>query len=301
MFKSGYIAILGAPNSGKSTLLNKILNDKISAVSVKPQTTRKRLKGIYTSQSTQMIFLDTPGIHAMDRELNRFMMHEVDNAVREADILCYLMGLDRPLSPLLLEMSRLYQTKYREKMSFVALNKIDVTLKEQRLTRMEVQKNFPRYPILPLSARTGEGIESLLKFLEQALPEGPQYYPPDDEGDVSLTDASLREIASEIVREKIMELTFEEIPYSVAVDVVSFKEEADITRISMTVVVEHESQKGMVIGKGGRMLKEIGTRARIDIETFLKAKVFLELHVKVDKNWTRNPARLAKYGYRFQN
>lgn len=297
MFKSGYIAILGAPNSGKSTLLNKILDNKIAAVTFRPQTTRKRLKGIHTSQSAQMIFLDTPGIHIINRELNRFMRHEVESAVREADILCYLIGLDRPLSPLLLEMSDATHTKYPEKRRLVALNKIDLGMKERQLNARQVKKSFPECPLVPLSARTGKGVDQLVKSIEKALPEGPQYYPADEQGGISITDASLREIAAEIVREKIMELTFEEIPYSVAIEVQSFKETAEITRISMTVVVEHESQKGMVIGKGGRMMKEIGTRGRKDIEALLGGRVFLELRVKVDKNWTKNAAKMARYGY----
>lgn len=289
MFRSGYIAILGAPNAGKSTLLNAILGEKIAAVTNKPQTTRRRLVGIHTEKDFQMIFLDIPGAHESEKSLNQFMMTEVSQALRDADILVCLLSLDMNLSSQVASLARDFG---KNKPVLVVINKSDLPDEKRVLSPVNVERTFTGFPIFSISALTREGVEPLLEKLAKLLPEGPVYYPGDD-----LTDSHLRDLAAEMIREKATELTFEEIPYSLAVEIDTFKEEEKITRIQAILVVERDSQKGMVIGKGGTMIREIGTKARQDLERLMDTKVFLELKVKVDKNWTKNPDKLARYGY----
>ncbi|MBI2339775.1 MAG: GTPase Era [Deltaproteobacteria bacterium] len=314
MFKSGYIAILGAPNAGKSTLLNAILKEKIAPVTDKPQTTRKRLKGIYTTKVCQMIFLDTPGVHRSEKNLNRFMLREIDEAVRDADVLVYLFAVDQPETDEMIRLIGQIRQKFPQKKGLALVTKIDLPIEKHRLDVEALRREFSDMKGYPISALTGQGLDEVIQVLTEALPEGPALYPEDD-----LTDENLRDLAAEIIREKAMALMYEEIPYSLAVVVNEFKEpdhprplspslegrgegEGEhrdaITRIQADLIVEHDSQKGMVIGEGGRMIKNIGMNARKDIETLLGTKVFLELKVKVDKNWTKDPARLARYGYR---
>lgn len=292
MFKSGYIAILGVPNAGKSTLLNAILKEKIAPVTDKPQTTRKRLKGIYTTDVCQMIFLDTPGIHHSEKNLNRFMRGEIDEAIRDADILVYLFAVDSADPTDMLDLIRRNRERYPDKKGIVIVTKIDLPIERHHLDVNVLQQELSDLKGYPVSALTRAGLDEMIQALTDLLPEGPAFYPEDD-----LTDENLRDIAAEIIREKAMTFLHEEIPYSLAVVVNEFKE-ADLTRIQADLIVEHDSQKGMVIGEGGRMIKNIGMNARKDIETLLGTKVFLELKVKVDKNWTKDPARLARYGYR---
>ncbi len=286
MFKSGYIAILGAPNSGKSTLLNAILKDKIAAVTDKPQTTRKRLKGIYTTDSCQMIFLDTPGIHYSEKKLNRFMMDEINQAIADADILCYLVSLDQPSFP---------KIKTLSKPSLLVINKSDLPEQARKTSREKLCRLFPDLPCVLISALQKTGIDNFLRMVEGLMNEGPRFYPEDE-----LTDASLREISAEIIREKVFESMHQEIPYATAVEIIHFKESADRHRIEALIIVEQESQKGMVIGKGGAMIKKIGSSARVDLEKLVGTKVFLDLKVKVDKNWTKNQGKLDHYGYKLQ-
>lgn len=292
MFKSGYIAILGAPNVGKSTLLNTILKEKISIVTDKPQTTRAQQKGIYSTPTVQMVFIDTPGIHQSDKKLNQYMIGQIHEGIKDADLLCYLVSLDQTISQELKTVFQSNQKQFPDKKAFVVVNKIDLPAKEQKISLKQLIHEFSGRPFLTVSAMNGAGVEALLQTLEDNLQEGPLFYPEDQ-----LTDLNLRKLASEIIREKVMDLTFQEIPYSVAVEVVTFKEDPEITRIEANLIVEQDSQKGMVIGKKGGMIKEIGTRARQDLEKLIGTKVFLDLQVKVDKNWTKNPAKLARYGY----
>lgn len=291
--RSGYIAILGPPNAGKSTLLNRILKEKLSIVSDKPQTTRQRLIGIYNTPSCQMIFLDTPGIHQSEKLINRYMMDEVNQSVNSADILCYLYSADAPASSFFADLIRRNHKNNPGKKSVLAINKIDLAGDHQKNIE-DIASFFSGNEIFRISALKNTGVTKLTDKLESLLPEGPAYYPMDE-----FTDRNLRYLASEIIREKAMEATWHEIPYSIAVEIVDYREEPAITRITANIVVEHESQKGMVIGSGGRLIKEIGTKARLDIEK-LTGKVFLDLRVKVDKNWTKNPAKMARYGYLFK-
>ncbi|MDO8518605.1 MAG: GTPase Era [Deltaproteobacteria bacterium] len=271
--KSGFVAIIGPPNAGKSTLLNKILGEKLAAVTDKPQTTRSRFLGIYNTDDCQIIFLDTPGVHESEKKLNQFMKQEVEGALGGADVICLLFDATAP--DLLFDQFVNRLIKKHPSKNFISLvNKMDL-VKEGNL-----------------SAKTGYGVPELIAKIIALLPEGPAYYPTDE-----LTDKSLRYLVAEIIREKAMELTFQEIPYSLAVDIISFKEEEKIVSIEANLVVEQESQKGMVIGKGASLIKEIGIRSRKDIIKLIDNKCFLKLNVKVDKNWTKNPTRLNYYGY----
>lgn len=287
MFKSGYIAFLGAPNVGKSTLLNAILKEKLAIVTPKPQTTRKKLAGIYSTATCQMIFLDVPGVHESAKALNQTLHHEITRAVLDADVLAYMISVDTGAA----EIKKIFahnQKKYPQKKSILILNKVDLADHGQVLNL----RPFANLPQCRVSAETGAGIAPLLQTLESLLPEGPAYYPDDQ-----LTDANLRDLAGEIIREKAMLHLHQEIPYALAVEILEFVETADSTRIQANVVVEQESQKGMVIGRGGQMIKTIGSEARVDLAKLLGQKVRLELKVKVDKKWTRDAAKLKKYGY----
>ncbi|MDO8519778.1 MAG: GTPase Era [Deltaproteobacteria bacterium] len=304
--KSGYVAIIGRPNAGKSTLINKILGEKLAAVTDKPQTTRSRFLGIYSTDDCQIIFLDTPGVHESEKKLNQYMMEEVGAAVQDADVVLLLFDGTRKDEFFEKFVNELIAKNPAKKVLSV-VNKMDLP---------PFEKGGPG-GIFPISALRGTGVPELLTQIYELLSEGPAYYPTDE-----LTDKPLRDIAAEIIREKAMELTFQEIPYSLAVEILSFKEEPKITRIEASLIVESESQKGMVIGKGGKLIKQIGSESIKDIKRLLGGlasppplakpmepppqrpfgpcyvKVLLKLKVKVDKNWTKNPARLAAYGYR---
>jgi GTP-binding protein Era len=291
-FRSGFIAIIGRPNAGKSTLLNRILGEKIVITSDKPQTTRNRVQGIHNLPGYQVIFIDTPGIHAATTRLNRYMVNEAMASLKEVDGVIFLVdaaALQEPQEALVTEVLGANAPP-----AILALNKIDL-VEQARATRL--LERFGRLHHFrdssALSAATGDGVERLMASVCDLLPEGPQYFPDD-----ILTDLPERFIAAEIIREKVFRLTHEEIPYSVAVTVESFKErENGVVAIGAVVTVERDSQKGIIIGKKGEMLKKIGTEARKEIEDLLQTRVFLELFVRVRKNWTDNPNMLKEFGY----
>ncbi len=302
LFKSGFVSIIGRPNVGKSTLLNAILGEKIAIVSPKPQTTRNRIRGIKNMEDAQIIFLDTPGIHSAKGYLNEFMIKEAISAIEDVDVIVYLVEAAKTLEK---DDSLIIDNLRRIKSPVIlGINKTDVTRKDNILPLInEYSKLYPFKEIIPISATRGEGIETLLKLVVELLPEGPKYFPED-----ILTDLPERFIVAEIVREKIFKLTRQEIPYSTAVVIDSFKENPKLVpagnkqgkglvSISATINVERDSQKGIIIGKGGKMLKEIGTLARIDIEKLLGAKVYLEIFVKVEKDWTKDKKLLKEFGY----
>ncbi|OGQ08288.1 MAG: GTPase Era [Deltaproteobacteria bacterium RIFCSPLOWO2_12_FULL_40_28] len=292
MFHSGYVAILGAPNAGKSTLLNTILKEKLSIVSDKPNTTRRNFIGIHTTKDCQMIFLDTPGVHQSTKKLNQSMIHQIYGAIGDADILCLLIPLDTPLSEDIVELTERIKKDFSEKKILVVVNKADLEIEEHKVKRENLATLFKGMPNCVISGKTGEGVEQLLTQLELMLPIGPPYYPADQ-----LSASHIRDIAAEVVREKIMELMYEEIPYATTVTIESFNEEPDIVSIRASIIVEHDSQKGMVIGKGGKKIRAIGIQARADLERMVGRQVFLDLRVKVDPRWTQNQARLSSYGY----
>jgi len=291
-FRSGTIAIVGRPNVGKSTLLNQILGEKVAIVSPKPQTTRNRVTGIRTTETSQMIFLDTPGIHQARSLLNRRMVDVALATLHEVDGVLWLLAAperigaeDEKIAQILAGVTNPV---------FVLLNKIDLVSKGRLLPLIQrCSEMLPGKEIMPISALKGDNLPLLLELIEKGLPEGPKLFP---EGEY--TDQSERFLASEIIREKIFLLTREEIPYGVAVTIDEFteKEEKNLIVINATVHTERDSHKGILIGKRGAMLKEIGTQAREELEALLGCKIFLELFIRVDEGWTRDPNALREMG-----
>lgn len=292
-FRSGFVSIIGRPNVGKSTLLNRILGEKIAITSDKPQTTRNRIQGICNLAGAQVVFIDTPGIHRAKSKFNRFMVDEALSSIREVDAVLFLVEADTP--PGERESHILELLKGVDAPVALVINKTDLAAKETLLGLISSYAGiYPFRDIVPVSAISGDGVERLLEVVKGYLPEGPAYFPDD-----ILTDVPERFVAAEIVREKIFRLMRDEVPYSVAVTVESFKERPDgsLISISAAITVERDSQKGIIIGKRGETLKRIGTEARLEIETLLQAKVFLELFVRVKKDWSSNDQMLKELGY----
>ena len=291
-FRSGYVSLTGRPNVGKSTLLNTILGEKIAIVTPKPQTTRNRLVGIKTLPDAQIVFLDTPGIHKPKHKLGEWMVREAHGSVKDVDVVLFMVEPEGPGAGDKFIMDDL---KGMNKPVFLLINKVDTVKKSQILPVIDAySKLYPFKEILPVSAATGEGLDALLKGIVEHLPEGPKYYPED-----LVTDQYERFMASEIIREKIMQQTGDEIPYSVAVEIITWTERADGTvYIQANIYVERDGQKGIIIGKDGARLKAIGTSARLEIEQLLSAKVFLELWVKVKKDWRSNDQVLRELGFK---
>ncbi len=292
-FKSGFISILGRPNVGKSTLFNRILGEKIAIVTEKPQTTRTRILGIKNVEGGQFIFLDTPGIHEGRSELNQRMVQIAIASGRDADVLLFMIEATSPLIEKDREM--IESLKGSDGLPFLVINKIDLVKKETLLPLMDrYQKLHPFQKIIPLSAVTGDGVDILLDEILKVLPESAPYYPED-----MITDQTERFWVSEIIREKVIQQSYHEIPYSTAVTIEEFKEhpEKNLIVIKGTISVERDSQKKILIGKGGQKLKQIGEVARKEAEALLGTKVFLELWVKVERNWTQDPRALNRMGY----
>ena len=291
--KSGFVAIVGRPNVGKSTLLNRIVGQKIAIMSDKAQTTRNKIQGVYTTADTQMVFIDTPGIHKPKHRLGDFMVEAAYSALREVDAVLFMISADEKRGrgdDFIIE-----RLKNVSSPVFLVINKIDKVHPDKLLGIIEdytSQMDFSE--IVPISAVEGNNVERLMETLITQMPEGPQYFPDDQ-----VTDHPEYFIVSELIREKVLQLTRDEVPHSVAVVIDSMKrDENDKVRILATIIVERDSQKGIVIGKGGKMLKQIGTKARLDIEHLLGDKVFLEVWVKVQKNWRDKQTYLQDYGYR---
>ena len=292
-FVSGFVSILGRPNSGKSTLLNKLTGMKLAIVAPKPQTTRTSIQGVMNAPGAQIVFVDTPGIHKPDSLFNRRMLDTVRAALDQRDLLLYVVDATRRASE-----------EDREAVALVAgartpalllLNKIDA-LKDKRALLELIEKYRSVYEFaayLPLSALTGEGLETLRAELVKRLPEGPAYFPDD-----YITDQPERFMAAELIREKILLAAREEVPHSVAVAVEDWKETERLTRISAAIYVERDSQKGILIGAGGSMLKKIGTEARLEMERLFGRKIFLELFVKVRPKWREDPKFLDAVDWR---
>ncbi|MHB8772115.1 MAG: GTPase Era [Syntrophales bacterium] len=296
MFKSGFIAIVGRPNVGKSTLLNAIVGERIAITTHKPQTTRNRIMGIRNlgePQPGQLIFLDTPGIHRASTPLNRAMVDAATGTFGTVDLV--LLITETGTAPPADDRFIIESLGGKPLPVMLVINKTDVGDRRLLLPLIDAYRNlYPFREIIPVSALKGEGIDGLLRAVWSILPEGPQYFPAE-----MMTDRSERFIAAEIIREKITLRTHQEIPYSSAVVVDAFKEDEakNIIRIAATIHVAKDSQKGIIIGKKGAMLKEIGTRARLELEKFFAAKVFLELFVRVAKDWTNDPRMLREFGY----
>jgi GTPase len=291
-FRSGYIAIVGRPNVGKSTLLNSLLGEKIAIVSPRPQTTRNRITGIKTTAHAQIIFLDTPGIHRPQSLMNRRMVDVALQSLHEVDGVLWLLDAQeriRSQDEHIAELLRGVGTPV-----FILLNKIDLVAKGKLLPMMQrCSELLPGKEIVPVSALNGDNLPLLLELIDKTLPQGPRYFPGDE-----VTDQSERFLAAEIVREKVFLLTREEIPYGAAVTIDEFTEKADknLIVIKATIHTERDSHKPILIGKQGSMLKEIGKRAREELEALLGCRVFLELFIRVDKDWTQRPHALTEMG-----
>lgn len=292
-FKSGFVAIVGRPNVGKSTFMNYVLGQKIAIMSDKAQTTRNKIQGVYTKDNAQIVFLDTPGIHKPKHELGEFMVKSAYSALKEVDAVLFMVNVSEKRGPgddFIIEKIKGIKTPI-----FLVLNKIDLVTPEVLLERVESYKDTLDFAgVFPISVLQGNNVNELMEALIEALPEGPQYYPADQ-----ITDHPEYFVVSELIREKILQLTQEEIPHSVAVTVDKMqKDEFDKVHVYANIIVERKSQKGIIIGKGGRLLKEIGTRARRDIQQLLGNKVYLELWVKVEKDWRKRKSNLQEYGYK---
>jgi GTPase len=291
-FRCGYIALIGRPNAGKSTLLNRLVAEKLAITSPKPQTTRHRLLGILNLAGAQLLFLDTPGVLEPKDPLNLSLVQAALSSLAEADVVVWLV---EPRPPDLREKVLLPQVRALKKPFIIALNKIDLMNKPRLLPVMAAyHEHFPDAPVVPLSALMGDGLPALVAEIVQRLPKAPPLFPEEQ-----LTDRTERFLVAEIIRERLFHHTGEEIPYAVAVSVEEFDESRrpDLVRIQVVIYVEKASQKGIVIGKGGRLLKRVGQEAREEAEKLLQAKVFLDLWVKVWKNWRRDPRALRQFGY----
>ncbi|MCC8034919.1 MAG: GTPase Era [Rikenellaceae bacterium] len=291
MHKSGFVNIIGNPNVGKSTLMNSLVGEKLSIITSKAQTTRHRIMGIVNGDEFQIVYSDTPGILRPNYKLQESMMRFVKGAVKDADIILYVTDT--------VEKTDTASEGIVAKIGMsgipviVVINKIDLTTPEKLDELVELwQGRLPQAKIVPVSALNNFNVAGLFDLILANLPEGDPYYPKD-----ALTDKSLRFFASEIIREKILINYTKEIPYSVEIAIDEYKEEPDIDRISAVIYVARDSQKGIIIGHKGEMLKKVGTAARLELEKFLGKKVFLQLHVKVSDNWRNNDRQLKRFGY----
>jgi GTP-binding protein Era len=291
--KCGFVAIIGAPNAGKSTLLNKLLGQKLSITSKKPQTTRNRILGIIHRPNAQVVFLDTPGIHPSDKPLNIRIVEIALSVLGDVDLVLLLADASKPNAES--ERFLLGSLKKQKTPVILALNKIDLIKKPALLLQISAwTEQYPFLSVVPISALQGDQLKALLAAMIQALPDGPPLYPEE-----ALTDLPMRFIAAEMIREKVFRLTGQEIPYAAAVTVDSFQSEKENGRIRIhaTIHVERDSQKGIVIGKNGAKLKQIGEAARKEIETMVNAGVFLKLFVRVQKNWSKDTRAIRRFGY----
>lgn len=292
-FKSGFVSIIGRPNVGKSTFLNRVIGQKIAIMSDKPQTTRNKIQGVYTEDQAQIVFIDTPGIHKPKHKLGDFMMKVAQNTLKEVDLILFMINATEGLGrgdEFIIE--RLKDTKTPV---FLVINKIDEIHPDELFSIITNYKDlYPFAEIVPISALQGNNVERLLDQIKQRLPKGPQYYPADQ-----VTDHPERFIITELIREKVLHATREEIPHSIAVVMDSMqRRDNGAVYVGATIIVERDSQKGIVIGKQGKMLKEVGRKARADIEALLGSKVFLELWVKVQKDWRNRASHLRDFGFR---
>ncbi len=291
--KSGFVTIIGRPNVGKSTLLNQVLGQKIVITTDKAQTTRKRIKGIYTTEVGQIVFIDTPGVHKPLNKLGEFLLDEAKIAIPDADLIIFLVDGstsagkgDKWIA------QNLLQTDIP---IIMVMNKVDKVKKSEKIEenllsyKLLFEKNIP---MIRISAKTGRNIDTLIKNIYKKLPDGEILYPED-----VVTEESMRNVTEEIIREKILLNTSDEIPHSVAVQVTDYKEEDTIDKIYANIYCEQKSQKGILIGKDGGLLKKIGTEARIDLENITEKKVFLKLDVKVEKDWRKKQSSLKNFGY----
>lgn len=292
-FKSGFVAIVGRPNVGKSTFLNYVIGQKIAIMSDKPQTTRNKIQGVLTQEDAQIIFIDTPGIHKPKHKLGDFMVKVSENALNEVDAVLFMVNAKEGYGrgdQFIIDLLKKVKTPV-----FLVINKIDLIHPDELLPFIETYKEkFNFTEIIPISALQGNNVTHLLDEIKQHLPEGPQYYPSDQ-----VTDHPERFIITELIREKALQLTREEIPHSIAVVLENMeKRKSNTVFIQAVIITERKTQKGILIGKQGSMLKKIGQKAREDIEALLGSKVYLDLWIKVKKDWRNRQSQLYEYGFR---
>ncbi|UDI78160.1 GTPase Era [Staphylococcus taiwanensis] len=290
--KSGFVSIIGRPNVGKSTFMNRVIGHKIAIMSDKAQTTRNKIQGVMTRDDAQIIFLDTPGIHKPKHKLGDYMMRVAKNTLSEIDAIMFMVNVNEEIGrgdEYIMEMLKNVKTPV-----FLVLNKIDLVHPDTLMPRIEQYQKYMNFTeIVPISALEGLNVDHFIDVLKTYLPEGPKYYPDDQ-----ISDHPEQFVVSEIIREKILHLTSEEIPHAIGVNVDRMiKESEERVRVEATIFVERDSQKGIVIGKGGKKLKEVGKRARHDIEMLLGSKVYLELWVKVQKDWRNKVNFIRQMGY----
>lgn len=290
-FKSGFVLFAGAPNVGKSTLLNRLLGEKISITSKKAQTTRNRILGVVHRPAAQLVFLDTPGVHKAKDVLNIRMVDVAISAIGDSDIVVLIIDLKNPEPES--EQIMLKKLKKQTRPVILAMNKTDMVKKHVVLDAIDKWQNAYSFKaIVPISAKHGDQVDALVDEMEKSLPAGPPFFPED-----SITDMPEKFIVAEMIREKVFRLTGQEIPYSTAVTIDSFAETGKLIKIHATIHVERSSQKGIIIGKNGVKLKQIGENSRKDIERLVGIKVFLKLFVRVQKNWSKDTKALRKFGY----
>ena len=290
--KSGFVSIIGRPNVGKSTFVNRVIGHKIAIMSDKAQTTRNKIQGVMTRDDAQIIFIDTPGIHKPKHKLGDYMMRVAKNTLSEIDAIMFMVNVNEDIGrgdEYIMEMLKNVKTPI-----FLVLNKIDLVHPDTMMPKIEQYQSYMDFTdIIPISALEGLNVDHFIDVLKSFLPEGPKYYP-----DNQISDHPEQFVVSEIIREKILHLTSEEIPHAIGVNVDRMiKEDEDKVRIEATIYVERDSQKGIVIGKGGKKLKEVGKRARRDIEMLLGSKVYLELWVKVQRDWRNKVNFIRQIGY----
>jgi len=293
--RSGVVAVVGRPNVGKSTLINRILGQKIAIVTPKPQTTRKRQLGIYTEEHGQILFMDTPGLHKPQHKLGEFMVAVAEEALRDADLILWVLDISVEPQEADKHIAETVKRLRGDTPVILALNKLDLVDDSTRETRLDLYGELvENEAAILVSAANGTGVKELMAYLLESLPLGPRYYPADQ-----VSEANMRFIAAEVIREKIILNTEKEIPYSVAVEVSEFKERsAEMTYINATIYVERDSQKGIIVGKGGEMIKRLGSAARAELADILGTQVYLDLHVKVLKNWRADEDLMRRLGYR---
>lgn len=296
-FRSGFITILGKPNVGKSTLMNALLGQKIAAVSPRPQTTRRRQLGILTTETAQLIFVDTPGVHKPLHKLGEFLNQEAEEALEGVDVVLFLVDAGQLPDDEDRRVAALLNSLKRRPPCLLGLNKIDLLTGDELEARKALyQALLPEAPLLAFSATTGRGLDELLKALEERLPISPPQFPEDQ-----ITDLYEREIAADLIREAALLILRDEVPHAIAVRIDEYSERSeDLAYVRATLFVERESQKAIVIGQDGQMLKKIGMHARREIEAMSGRKIYLELRVKVEKNWRKREDILRRFGYKLK-
>lgn len=291
-FKSGFISVVGLPNVGKSTLINTVVGQKIAATSDKPQTTRNKILGIYTTDNFQMIFTDTPGIHKPKNKLGEYMVNEATGSIPDSDITIFVTDASREMTNTEKEIA----VKIAESglPAILVINKTDCVPKETLFAQIAAYNElFGFEATIPLSAKTGDGVDIFIEEVLKLLPEGPMFYPSE-----TVTDAKERTVAAEIIREKMLILLDKEVPHGVAVEITKYSEKEHLVSIDANIYCEKESHKGIIIGKGGKMMKRIGEKAREDIEKMTEKKVFLQLWVKVKTDWRNSDYLMKSFGFK---